>query len=782
MEKKFLFLIASFFAIFLLGSVSAVDTLGEWSNNASSIQITNGQSAVFTAYSLSLTPPMTINIKLYNSTNALVHSFESNRIFSGNGFTQGYTITPAIYSAVGSYTLVISGSDSVSSHSTSLTLNVVAVPPANSPPVITTVPVTQVNEGQAYSYDVNATDADGNTLAYSITGNPGWLVINSTTGLITGTAPTVTADTNYSVTVSVTDGAATVTQAYTITVRDVPVVNNIPIAQNQSLTTAFNTAIAIQVSATDTNNDALTYSIVSGPLYGTLTPLNPSTGAVTYTPILGFSGSDNFKFKANDGQADSNTATISITVNSIVNSNPIITVISPNGGETWSGAQDITWNATDADGDTLIIDVWYSEDNGATWTLIAFNEPNDGIFSWDTTTVSDGSSYLIGLDAYDALSFGSDNSDTVFTIANNPGNNAPVITTTAVTQVNEGAAYSYDVNATDADGNTLTYSLATAPSWLTISATTGLITGTAPAVAVDTVFPVTVSVTDGIDNTTQSFNVTVTNIVPPVNSAPTISSTPLTSVNENQNYVYQVNATDVDGDTLTYALTTAPAWLTISSTTGLITGTAPSVSANTNFPVTVSVSDGTTATTQSYNITVNNVIVPPANSPPVINSTAITQVNENSAYTYDVNATDVDGDVLLYSLQISPAWLTINPVTGLISGTAPAVSADTNFTITIGVTDGTATVTQVYTLTVLNVPSSSDSSRSGSGGKRILLGNGLDEKKYASQFAPKTVVADDSAELASETGNSRIWIISFWVIVFVAFLALGVWLIGRLLR
>jgi hypothetical protein len=45
---------------------------------------------------------------------------------------------------------------------------------------------------------------------------------------------------------------------------------------------------------------------------------NSSTGAFTYTPASNYYGSDSFTFRANDGQANSNTATESVTVNQVV--------------------------------------------------------------------------------------------------------------------------------------------------------------------------------------------------------------------------------------------------------------------------------------------------------------------------------------------------------------------------------------------------------------------------------------------------------------------------------
>jgi hypothetical protein len=66
--------------------------------------------------------------------------------------------------------------------------------------------------------------------------------------------------------------------------------------------------------ATDAEGDALTFVAVTQPGNGTLS-LNPD-GTFAYTPDSGFSGSDSFTFRANDGLLSSGVATFTINVNS----------------------------------------------------------------------------------------------------------------------------------------------------------------------------------------------------------------------------------------------------------------------------------------------------------------------------------------------------------------------------------------------------------------------------------------------------------------------------------
>src|SRR5205807_8426300 len=100
-----------------------------------------------------------------------------------------------------------------------------------------------------------------------------------------------------------------------------------------------------------------------------------------------------------------------------------------------------------------------------------------------------------------------------------PGNHAPVIASTPVTSATVGQPYSYDVDATDPDvGDTLTFSLTTAPAGMTIDPTTGLIQWT-PTAAQSGDHAVVVRVQDAAGLlATQSFTLTVLTRVnhPPV--------------------------------------------------------------------------------------------------------------------------------------------------------------------------------------------------------------------------------------------------------------------------
>ena len=96
-----------------------------------------------------------------------------------------------------------------------------------------------------------------------------------------------------------------------------PQANNAPVAHVEAFVTNVNAKISGFLNASYADGDSLAYTVVANPSNG-LVVVNHATGEFAYTPQQGFFGTDAFTFKANDGQADSVSATITITVNGII--------------------------------------------------------------------------------------------------------------------------------------------------------------------------------------------------------------------------------------------------------------------------------------------------------------------------------------------------------------------------------------------------------------------------------------------------------------------------------
>ncbi len=105
-----------------------------------------------------------------------------------------------------------------------------------------------------------------------------------------------------------------------------------------------------QLGASDLQGDALAFSLVSGPGNGQIIITDAASGAFVYTPDANFNGADSFSFKANDGQFDSNTATVTIVV-AAVNDPPSLLANGINGIiARVGGAVSVTFGVQDVDG------------------------------------------------------------------------------------------------------------------------------------------------------------------------------------------------------------------------------------------------------------------------------------------------------------------------------------------------------------------------------------------------------------------------------------------------
>jgi hypothetical protein len=134
--------------------------------------------------------------------------------------------------------------------------------------------------------------------------------------------------------------------------------------------------------------------------------------------------------------------------------------------------------------------------------------------------------------------------------------------------VQTGKVFKYQATAIDAQPlDVLTYSLVGSVAGVAINATTGLLTWT--PTTTQTGETKIGKVSDGNGGTAiQTFNLDVT--TPVANRAPVINSAPRIVTSTLIEYRYQINATDLDGDSLTYQLVNPPSGMVVSSK-GLIT-------------------------------------------------------------------------------------------------------------------------------------------------------------------------------------------------------------------
>ena len=286
------------------------------------------------------------------------------------------------------------------------------------------------------------------------------------------------------------------------------------------------------------------------------------------------------------------------------------------------------------------------------------------------------------------------------------GNAPPTVDAGPAQTADEGQTVTLAGTATDPDQiDTLTYSWSqTSPASPAVSfdSPNSLSTNfTAPQVAATTAFIFTLTVNDGTVEVSDTLQVTITDSP---NSPPEVGAGDDQEVVEGATVSLSGTVSDDDPeDDLTYSWTHDDALsITITGSDSLSASfTAPNVAANTTITVTLTVNDGTVDVSDTLQVTITDS----PNTPPTVDAGPAQAVNEGAPVTLTGTATDHDqADTLTYSWsQTSPTnpALTLSSPTSLTTTfTAPPVTADTAFTFTLSVTDGTDTSTDTVTVTV----------------------------------------------------------------------------------
>jgi len=187
----------------------------------------------------------------------------------------------------------------------------------------------------------------------------------------------------------------------------------------------WNGTQTINWTATDPQADPLTYTVYYSPNGGqTWTQL--AAGLIKTSYLWDTTTAENgtnclIQVEASNGihtGADVSDASFKIA-NRPMNIAPVVYVIQPNGGEWINGTYEIQWSANDPNGDALTFTISFSPNGGDTWTQLATGV-TESSYPWDTTTVVNGTNYLIQVEASDGTYTELDVSDKLFEIANEP--------------------------------------------------------------------------------------------------------------------------------------------------------------------------------------------------------------------------------------------------------------------------------------------------------------------------------------------------------------------------
>ena len=262
-----------------------------------------------------------------------------------------------------------------------------------------------------------------------------------------------------------------------------PPANNVPViteGASTSVSMSVNsapTAFSLSLHATDADNDTLTWSVSSAAAHGSASASGTGASiAVSYSPTANYIGNDSFMVQVADGQGGSASITVNVTVTNAI---PVIaegasTNVSMSENSTPTPFS-LTLHGSDANGDTL------------TWSISSAAAHGSASASGTGTSKAVGytpNTDYIGTDSFD-VQVADGHGGTASITVNISVNAIPVITQGASTNVSMSenstpTAFSLTLDASDADGDTLTWSISSAAAHGTASVPA---TGTSIAVS-----------------------------------------------------------------------------------------------------------------------------------------------------------------------------------------------------------------------------------------------------------------------------------------------------------
>jgi len=561
-------------------------------------------------------------------------------------------------------------------------------PRPNASPTISGVPAREVTVDSGYAFMPAASDSDDDDLVFSIAGRPAWASFDAGTGRLSGTPAASAVGTYSNIRISVSDGAMTASlPAFEIIVIAAP--NQAPTISGSPATSVnVGASYSFTPSASDPDGGQLTFSIAGRPGWASF---SAATGRLTGAPVASDVGTySNVRISVSDGQETAALTSYTIEVDALPNGVPVISGV-PASAVTVGSTYSFTPSASDPDGDELIFSIaglpeWASFDS-ATGHLSGVPSGADvGVYNGVQISVSDGEASV---------------SLPTFAIAvNDAPNQLPSISGTPAILVDVDSAYSFEPVANDADGDTLSFSIAGQPLWASFSASTGALTGVPVAGDEGVYSGIRISVSDSKDAVTlPAFSITVVGLP---NGVPIIGGSPAATATAGAGYAFTPTASDPDGDNLSFSISGKPSWAGFDQSTGRLSGIPDDGDVGVSSGIRISVSDGVdTASLPAFAITV----AARPNRAPEIGGSPATSVTAGAGYSFTPSASDPDGDSLTFVISGKPAWAEFNSGNGRLSGTPGDNDAGVYSGIRISVSDGEdSAALAAFSITVNEAP------------------------------------------------------------------------------
>ena len=408
----------------------------------------------------------------------------------------------------------------------------------NDNPVLASIGNQSTNEDMAKVVTLSATDVESDGLTFTAASAE-----TNVTATVDGTSLTLTPADDWNGTADITvivtdDGTGTLTDSETFTLTVNPINDNPVLTSIGSQTTNEDTAKVVTLSATDIENDDLTYSVSSAESNVTATV---SDNTLTLTPADDWNGTAEITVFVNDGFL-SDTTSFVLTVTPVNDAPEIMLPDSMEFSEDGLLTIDFTPYLNDIDSDTSL-----------GLTASGNNHIDVAIESFMVTYTAD-----TNWNGFEDIVFTIDDQNLRFTDSDTVRvnvlavNDAPVITALDSVSIDEDNVATVNLSATDIENDDLTYSVSSAESNVTATVSNDTLTLT-PSENWNGTADITVFVNDGFLSDTSSFVLTVN----PVNDAPVVIDMNV-ELEEDGNIEILLTGSDIDGDDLTISVINAP--------------------------------------------------------------------------------------------------------------------------------------------------------------------------------------------------------------------------------
>ena len=660
---------------------SATDASGNTGTATRTVNVVDTTAPVFTSSSELDAYENTINIGIGSDSGAAVTADDIQTVtFSISGteltITAGGDLTfvnAPNYEVKSLYSATATATDASGNSSTlDLTITIYDV---NEAPVIVSSSTFSAAENQTAIGDVVSLDVDaGDSITFSISGSELAITSASTLGsgaigvLTFASAPDYETKSTYTATVTASDGTNSKTQDITVNVTDVNEAPSITSSASFTIEEGGNKSIG-SITGSDPDSDTLSFSVSGSEL-----TVNSSTGALAFVDFPDYETKSSY------------TETITVSDGALTDTQEITITVT----DKYEGFN-VTTSYTVTENDSLQL-ISTHLDNGFTVTYPQFQ-----VLGGSASLSMTSSGLITGFDYEESgssISIQTEATDGTFSFfplinitINNINDNSPSFTSEATFSAAENQTAIGTVAASDADSDTITYSVSGTDSGsVSINSSTGVLTfNSAPNYESKTSYSIVVTASDGTNSTTQNITINITN----VNEAPVFTSSASFSAAENQTTIGSFSVTDPENAAVSYNLSGTDASSLLSPSLWEISFvSAPNYESKNSYSATIVASDGTNSTTQDITISVTDV-----NDAPEATAAAYTmdlQPQSQTSGTLTLAGTDEDGDTLTYSIESNGSYGTasLNGTTVTYQTAADTQSAQTE-SFTFKVNDGT---------------------------------------------------------------------------------------------